>query len=90
MARGELAEGRIHPIAESAGYLHLSLRGIEVCAVLGHSTAWELWEEDQGHPIKSFGFSKKRTLILLTNARFSCLHGKISINLGKSLQAFLP
>lgn len=58
--------------------------------VLGHSAAWELQEEDQGHPIKSFGFSKKRTLVLFTNATFSCLHGKISVSLGKSLQAFLP
>lgn len=59
--------------------------------VLGHSMAWELQEEDQGHPIKSFGSSeKKRTLIFFTNAMFSCLHGKISVNLGKSLQAFLP
>lgn len=35
-------------------------------------------------------FLKKELLILFTNATFSCLHGKISVNLGKSLQAFLP
>lgn len=58
--------------------------------VLGHSAAWELWEEDQGHPIMSFGFSEKRTVILFTNATFSCLDGKITVYLIKSLQAFFP
>lgn len=61
MTGGELAEGRIHPIHEQHWIAAACLSTVSRCLwSSGNSAAWELQEEDQGHPIKSSRFSKKK------------------------------
>lgn len=85
---GELAERKILHIHEQYGIAATCLFVWRCLWSSGIPLLGNCAKEDQVHPIRGFGFSRKRTLILFTNAMFSCLHGKINVNVEKIFTGF--